>query len=288
MSREHPDSADVLAGRLRQRAALAGLDLPPALALRLGAYVRLVQRWNARINLTALGADDHGLDRLVIEPLAAARHVKCAAVGLIDIGSGSGSPGIPLRLALGPGVLVLVESRERKAAFLREAVRRLELEAASVVCGRFEELAARPHLARVSHQGSAAAADPLAVAGRTPSRRFDVVTTTPAASLSPRDPPQRRLDALATNPGEICGLEGAFDLLTVRGVRLGRRQLQRMAALVAPAGELFLFGSAAGAPAPEDLPAPLELRDTYPLVASLRSRLAVLGKASDPERISGE
>ena len=228
MSREHPDSADVLAGRLRQRAALAGLDLSPALALRLGAYVRLVQRWNTRINLTALGADDHGLDRLVIEPLAAARHVKCAAVSLLDIGSGGGSPGIPLRLALGPGVLVMVESRERRAAFLREAVRRLELEAASVVCGRFEELAARPDVER------------------------------------------------------------AFDLLTVRGVRIGRRQLQRMAALVAPAGELFLFGSASGAPAPDDLPAPLELRNTYPLVASLRSRLAVLGKASDPERISGE
>ena len=62
-------------------------------------------------------------------------------------------------------------------------------------------------LARISHQASAAAADSLAVAGRTPSRRFDVVTTTPAASLSPCDPPQRRLDVLATNPGEICGLD---------------------------------------------------------------------------------
>ena len=64
----------------------------------------------------------------------------------------------------------------------------------------------RTVLARISHQPSAAAADPLTVAGRTPSRRFDVVTTTPAASLSPCDPPQRRLDVLATNPGEKCGL----------------------------------------------------------------------------------
>ena len=61
--------------------------------------------------------------------------------------------------------------------------------------------------ARMSHQLSAAAADPLAVAGRTPSRRFDVVTTTPAASFSPCDPPHRRLDALATNAGETCGLK---------------------------------------------------------------------------------
>ena len=60
-------------------------------------------------------------------------------------------------------------------------------------------------LARITHQTSAAAADPLAVAGRTFSRRFDVVTTTPAASFGPCDPPQRRLDALATNAGEKCG-----------------------------------------------------------------------------------
>ena len=60
--------------------------------------------------------------------------------------------------------------------------------------------------ARISHQPSAAAVDPLAVAGRTPSRRFDVVTTTPAASFSPCDPPPRRLDALATNAGEKRGL----------------------------------------------------------------------------------
>ena len=102
------------------------------------------------------------------------------------------------------------------------------------------------HLARISHQPSAAAADPRAVAGRTPSRRFDVVTTTPAAasarwgcapnprrllagSPSPRAAaagprrarlsfdPSRRLDALATNAGEKCGLAllGALLVLPV-------------------------------------------------------------------------
>ena len=60
--------------------------------------------------------------------------------------------------------------------------------------------------ARNSHRPSAAAADPLALTGRTPSRRFDVVTTTPAASFSPCAPSPRRLDALATNAGEKRGL----------------------------------------------------------------------------------
>ena len=110
----------------------------------------------------------------------------------------------------------------------------------------------QPDLARISHQPSVAAADPLAVAGRTPSRRFDVVTTTPAASLSPCDPPQRRLDGLATNPGEICGLArdvavtdwefngwGRFPACRrdnrVPAQIAARRQFERFAARVAPA-----------------------------------------------------
>ena len=61
-------------------------------------------------------------------------------------------------------------------------------------------------LTRISHQPSVADADPLAVAGRAPARRFDVVTATPAPSLGPCDPLQRRLEALTTNAGEKCGL----------------------------------------------------------------------------------
>ena len=61
-------------------------------------------------------------------------------------------------------------------------------------------------LARISHQLSAADADPCAVTGRTPSSRFDVVSTTPSASFSPCGQPQRRLDALATKVGEISAL----------------------------------------------------------------------------------
>ena len=57
------------------------------------------------------------------------------------------------------------------------------------------------------HRSPTAAADPLAVAGPSPSRRLDVVPATPAPSLSPRAPLQRRLRALATDLGEPCGLD---------------------------------------------------------------------------------
>ncbi|MBI1872962.1 MAG: 16S rRNA (guanine(527)-N(7))-methyltransferase RsmG [Acidobacteria bacterium] len=117
---------------------------------RLESYLGLLLRWNQKINLTALSYQtnpDETIDRLLLEPLAAARLLPFSAGRLLDVGSGGGSPGIPLRLAGGEGVgLVLVESKTRKAAFLREAIRELELANASVESARFEELLTRPEL----------------------------------------------------------------------------------------------------------------------------------------------
>ena len=208
-----------LAERLRSRAVRAGLELRPPLAERLCVYVELLQQWNARMNLTALDDGDHGLDRLVIEPLAAAARAAGGPLKVIDIGSGGGSPAVPLRLVLGAGSLSMVEARARKAVFLREVVRKLELEAARVETGRYEDLAAQPHF------------------------------------------------------------QGAFDLLTLRGVRTGRRELRQLQNFVRDGGELFLFRGGGSDDLPADLPASLQHRGTFPLVDSLGSRLLVLRKA---------
>ena len=135
--------------RIKRRARRAGLEVSDTLVERLGVYVELLQRWNARMNLTALDDRDTGLDRLVIEPLLAARHLPTFKGALIDIGSGGGSPAIPLKIAA-PGVsLVMVEVKTRKGAFLREAIRQLELKNTTVERGRYEELLPRPEL----HEG---------------------------------------------------------------------------------------------------------------------------------------
>ena len=96
------------------------------------------------MNLTALDDRDSGLDRLVVEPLVAVRHLREPEGSLVDIGSGGGSPAVPLKLAA-PGLsLLMVEAKTRKAAFLREVVRQLELDHATVETGRYEELLTRP------------------------------------------------------------------------------------------------------------------------------------------------
>ena len=140
----------MLSERLCARAEGAGLVLDAETAGRLAEYVELLVRWNRRINLTALDDTDDGLDRLVIEPLLAARCIPDDAESAIDIGSGGGSPALPIKIAR-PGLFVrMVESRRRKAAFLREAVRRLGLRTVVVESSRYEALRERPGL-RAGH-----------------------------------------------------------------------------------------------------------------------------------------
>ena len=136
-----------VADRIARRADRAGLAVDLPLREALAAYVDLLLRWNRRINLTALTDDDQGIDRLVIEPLVAAQRLPTPDVVLTDIGSGGGSPAIPMKLAAPAVRLRMVESRTRRAAFLREAVRRLVLEETAVAACRYEELAAREELA---------------------------------------------------------------------------------------------------------------------------------------------
>ena len=136
-----------LGEELRER--LRGLGEGARLALsveqwrQLGDYVELLFRWNERMNLTALDTGDRGLERLVIEPLLAVGRVSASATWMMDIGSGGGSPAIPMKIGR-PGMrLRMVESRARKAGFLRHAVRELNLDAVAVENRRYEALTVR-------------------------------------------------------------------------------------------------------------------------------------------------
>jgi 16S rRNA (guanine527-N7)-methyltransferase len=115
----------------------------------LEAYYRLLELWNEKINLTSLPlreAPDEAMERLLIEPLLAARFLPGQDSRVFDVGSGGGSPAIPIKLAL-PGLQMwMVEAKIRKCAFLREAIRQLALYDTVVENARYEELLTRPDL----------------------------------------------------------------------------------------------------------------------------------------------
>lgn len=145
-------NARVFRERLQRRGKRAGLSIPAPLTEQLEIYYRLLATWNLKINLTGLDlreASDEAFDRLLIEPLVAAGHVSPVSRAMLDVGSGGGSPAIPLKLARPDLALTMVEAKTRKSVFLREALRELQIPG-SVITTRFEELLARPEMHEAS------------------------------------------------------------------------------------------------------------------------------------------
>ena len=134
--------------RLARRARRAKAPLTLGMLEPLEAYFRLLTQWNAKINLTALPLDaptDETFDRLLVEPLAAARQIPTHTPAVwFDLGSGGGSPAIPLKIARPALRLMMIESKERKSAFLREAIRALGLAETTVETERFEVASTKP------------------------------------------------------------------------------------------------------------------------------------------------
>ena len=136
--------------RIVRRAKSVGLDLSEYVLSGLESYFAELGRWNRKINLTALALDlagsDEAVDRLLIEPALASRHIPASSKSLLDIGSGGGSPAIPIKLCRPDLILTMVEVKVRKSVFLRQVTRLLGLEHTQVETSRFEELLSRPDL----------------------------------------------------------------------------------------------------------------------------------------------
>jgi 16S rRNA (guanine527-N7)-methyltransferase len=89
---------------------------------RLEAYLEAVARWSARVNLTGARTPQARVDVLVRSVLPA--RTLPAHGRLVDVGSGNGSPGLVLALLRDDLEATLLEPRQRRWAFLREASRR--------------------------------------------------------------------------------------------------------------------------------------------------------------------
>jgi len=121
----------------------AGLQpIDSIVAAKFEEYLSLILHWNARLNLTAV-RDTHGiLSRHFVESIACAQQLPAGIVSLLDFGTGAGFPGIPIALCRPEISVTLAESQVKKAAFLHEAVRTLQL-SSTVWAGRAEDQARR-------------------------------------------------------------------------------------------------------------------------------------------------
>jgi len=108
---------------------------------QVSAYIALLLKWNAKTNLTAVRGAEEIVTRHFGESFFAASRVKAdgAFVSAIDLGSGAGFPGMPLAIYSPEVRVTLVESQNKKATFLKEVVRALDLKNVKVFNGRGEE-----------------------------------------------------------------------------------------------------------------------------------------------------
>jgi 16S rRNA (guanine527-N7)-methyltransferase len=105
-------------------------------------YLAELKEWNQRINLTAITEDDEIIEKHFIDSLAALKAIdQFESQTLLDIGSGAGFPGLPIKIAC-PGLRVtLLEASQKKAAFLYHLLGRLHIVDTPVLNKRLEKLA---------------------------------------------------------------------------------------------------------------------------------------------------
>jgi 16S rRNA (guanine527-N7)-methyltransferase len=126
---------------------------------QISIYIDLLLHWNSRVNLTAIRDPEQIVTRHFGESLFAARHLlpdpdaspasssdpqsASTLLRIVDLGSGAGFPGLPIKIWAPQSPMTLIESNHKKVAFLREVIRALTLTAIDVFAGRAEDYLAR-------------------------------------------------------------------------------------------------------------------------------------------------
>lgn len=128
-----------------QSQSLIGIELTPLQISRMELLSRELQVWNERISLTAI-RDPHKIKvKHFLDSLTCLLPMRGTPMNrVVDVGTGAGFPGIPLKIACPQMHLTLVESVGKKADFCRHAVEALELRGVEIYHGRVETFAHLP------------------------------------------------------------------------------------------------------------------------------------------------
>jgi 16S rRNA (guanine527-N7)-methyltransferase len=135
--------------KLIEGAGKLGVEFNDRQVKQFELYYQELIEWNKKINLTAITDYSavqvkHFLDSLTITLALPEEAVQRPDFNIIDIGTGAGFPGVPLKILFPQPRLVLIEPITKKTAFLHHIIRKLELENVEVLNSRAEEAAHLP------------------------------------------------------------------------------------------------------------------------------------------------
>jgi len=132
--------------KLIEGAGKLGIELNARQVKQFELYYQELIEWNKKINLTAITDYSsvqvkHFLDSLTVTLALTGKEVERPDFNIIDIGTGAGFPGVPLKILLPQPRLVLIEPTTKKTAFLRHIINKLELENIEILNSGAEEAA---------------------------------------------------------------------------------------------------------------------------------------------------
>lgn len=116
-----------------------GLELSKDKQEQFSAYTRLMLEWNEKINLTAITEEKEIIVKHYLDSLSLWGTVDMKGKKLIDVGTGAGLPGIPLKIYEESLTVTLLDSLEKRVKFLKEVIGRLSLKGIDAVHGRAED-----------------------------------------------------------------------------------------------------------------------------------------------------
>lgn len=102
-------------------------------------YMNILVEWNEKINLTSITEPNEIILKHFIDSLTVYKHIN--KMSIIDVGTGAGFPGIPLKIVNKDIKITLLDSLNKRINFLNEVIEKLELENIEAIHGRVEEVA---------------------------------------------------------------------------------------------------------------------------------------------------
>ena len=173
---------------LAEHAAAMGLNLSSSAVDQLDALLRLLAKWNRVYNLTAMPEEAKWVSHHLLDSLSIVGTLPPGS--LIDVGSGGGFPGLPIAIAEPDREIVLLDSNNKKTAFLRQAVAELKLTNVAVETRRVEDFR--------------------------PARAFDVVVSRAFADLQTFI---KLAGHLCSSAGRLLAMKGVYPAEELVGLR---------------------------------------------------------------------
>lgn len=128
--------------KLTEKLSCINVQLPESKIRDFYTYMEMLIEWNKKINLTAIVEGDEVVDKHFVDSLTISQYIE-DNTNIIDVGTGAGFPGIPLKIVRDSLKIDLLDSLNKRVNFLNEVISKLQLEKITAIHSRAEDEASK-------------------------------------------------------------------------------------------------------------------------------------------------